>query len=235
MRDMQEHLSWQAAAQRLLPTPRVGSLPLPSQRRFGGGAPAEASCSSSARGRSAPVLLSLNASSTSDAGVSATGGNGSDVGDCLSFELLPTASHLGISLDELEQAADARAALAWVGGESAAKRRLKYYLWVADCLGRQETPPPHPTPPHPTIPYPNPPYPTPPHPTIPHPNPPYPTPTHPTLPHPTPPYPTPSYPTPPHPTPPHPTPHPPSYFETRNGMLGSDYSSKVGSEKVFCF
>ena len=31
MRDMERHMSWQATAQRLLPTPRAGSLPLPSR------------------------------------------------------------------------------------------------------------------------------------------------------------------------------------------------------------
>lgn len=120
MRDMERHMSWQAAAQRLLPTPREGTLPLPS--------------------RGMPTL-----------GTNGTTGD-PDLNATLGLSTLPSAFELGISPAELNASVDSRAVLAFVGGEGAAKRRLKYFLWVADCLG--------------------------------------------------------------------------SYFETRNGMLGSDYSSK---------
>lgn len=72
--------------------------------------------------------------------------------ELLGFEKLPIPAELGFSDAELKAPADKRGVLAFEGGETAALRRLKHYLWDADCLG--------------------------------------------------------------------------SYFETRNGMLGADYSSK---------
>ena len=72
--------------------------------------------------------------------------------DLLGFEKLPKAEELGLSESALCAAADSRGVLPFEGGETAALKRLKHYLWDADCLG--------------------------------------------------------------------------TYFETRNGMLGADYSSK---------